>query len=152
MTTPQDGKESRVAVLVDCDNVPTGNLDHALCFVARFGRVVVRRGYGNPAALASARWQDALVQQAFTPNLQYQYASGKKTADIALALDALEMLFDDKGVFCRPNDVTNPESASCGDSVHSGQFRHGVHHAPTLIEMKKRLALDAWNRRLRWHP
>ncbi len=101
MTSQQEGRESRVAVLVDCDNVPPAILDHALRFVARFGRVVVRRGYGNPGTLGSHRWQEALVQQAFTPNLQYQYASGKNTADIALALDALEMLFDDKvDTFC----------------------------------------------------
>lgn len=101
MTAQQDGRESRVAVLVDCDNVPPSILDHALRFVARFGRVVVRRGYGNPGTLFGSRWQEALVQLAFTPCLQYQYASGKNTADIALALDALEMLFDDKvDTFC----------------------------------------------------
>ena len=96
-----EASEERVAVLVDCDNVPPAILDHALRFVARFGRVVVRRGYGNTGTLASSRWQDTLVQQAFTPSLQYQYASGKNTADIALALDALEMLFDEKvDTFC----------------------------------------------------
>lgn len=101
MTGQQDGRESRVAVLVDCDNVPPSILDHALRFVARFGRVVIRRGYGNPGTLSGTRWQEALVQLAFTPCLQYQYASGKNTADIALALDALEMLFDDRvDTFC----------------------------------------------------
>jgi uncharacterized protein (TIGR00288 family) len=101
MSAQHEMNESRVVVLVDCDNVPPSILDHALRFVARFGRVVVRRGYGNSGALASNRWQDALVQQAFTPCLQYQYASGKNTADIALALDALELLFDDKvDTFC----------------------------------------------------
>lgn len=97
--TPET-KESRVAVLVDCDNVPPGILEHALRFAAQFGRVVVRRGYGNPTTL-NHRWQERLVQQAFTPCLQYQYASGKNTADIALALDALELLFDEKvDTFC----------------------------------------------------
>lgn len=97
----EEAKESRVAVLVDCDNVPPAILDHALHFVARFGRVVVRRGYGNPDTLGQDRWQSALVQQAFTPCMQYQYASKKNTADIALALDALELLFDDKvDTFC----------------------------------------------------
>ena len=101
MSTQPDARESRVAVLVDCDNVPPAILEHALRFVARFGRVVVRRGYGNPGTLSGNRWQEALVQQAFTPCLQYQYASGKNTADIALALDALEMLFDDRvDTFC----------------------------------------------------
>jgi len=65
--------ESRVAVLVDCDNVPAEILEHALLMAAQFGRVVVRRGYGNQVTLAN-KWQDALVRQAFTPCLQYQYA------------------------------------------------------------------------------
>lgn len=101
MSIQKETHESRVAVLVDCDNVPPAILDHALRFVARFGRVVVRRGYGNSGTLTSNRWQDVLIQQAFTPSLQYQYASGKNTADIALALDAMELLFDDKvDTFC----------------------------------------------------
>ena len=92
--------ESRVAVLVDCDNTSPEVLEHALRVVAQFGSVVLRRGYGNHATLAN-KWQEALVRLAFTPCLQYQYASGKNTSDIALALDALEALFDDRAdTFC----------------------------------------------------
>lgn len=92
--------ESRIAVLVDCDNTSVEVLEHALKVVAQFGRVVVRRGYGNHATLAN-RWQEALVRLAFTPCLQYQYASGKNTSDIALALDAMEALFDRRAdTFC----------------------------------------------------
>lgn len=92
--------EPRVAVLVDCDNVATEVVEHALRVVAQFGRIVLRRGYGNHATLAN-KWKDALVRLAFTPCLQYQYASGKNTSDIALALDALEALFDQRAdTFC----------------------------------------------------
>lgn len=92
--------ETRVAVLVDCDNVSPEILEHALRMVAQFGRVVLRRGYGNQSTLAH-KWQEALVRLAFTPCLQYQYAAGKNTADIALALDALEALFDHRAdTFC----------------------------------------------------
>ena len=83
--------ETRVAVLVDCDNTSPEILEHALRVVAQFGRLVLRRGYGNHTTLAN-RWQEALVRLAFTPCLQYQYAPGKITADIALALDAYEAL------------------------------------------------------------
>lgn len=85
----------RVGVLVDCDNTSPEILEYALRVIAQFGRLVVRRGYGNHATLAN-KWQEALVRLAFTPCLQYQYASGKNTSDIALALDALEDHFDDK--------------------------------------------------------
>ena len=51
--------ETRVAVLVDCDNTSPEVLEHALRVVAQFGRVVLRRGYGNHATLAN-KWQEAL--------------------------------------------------------------------------------------------
>lgn len=92
--------ESRVAVLVDCDNTTPDILEYALRVVAQYGRVVLRRGYGNHTTLAN-KWQEALVRLAFTPCLQYQYAAGKNTSDIALALDALEALFDQRAdTFC----------------------------------------------------
>lgn len=92
--------ESRVAVLVDCDNTTPEILEYALRVVAQFGRVVLRRGYGNHSTLAN-KWQEALVRLAFTPCLQYQYAAGKNTSDIALALDAVEALFDGRAsTFC----------------------------------------------------
>lgn len=93
-------QESRVAVLVDCDNTAPEVLEHALRVVAQFGRVVLRRGYGNHSTLAN-KWQEALVRLAFTPCLQFQYVAGKNTSDIALALDALEAMFDDRAdTFC----------------------------------------------------
>ena len=94
------GTDSRVAVLVDCDNTTPDILEYSLRVVAQFGRVVLRRGYGNHATLAN-KWQEALVRLAFTPCLQYQYAAGKNTSDIALALDAMEALFDQRAdTFC----------------------------------------------------
>jgi len=90
----------RVAVLVDCDNTTPDALGYALRAVARFGRIVVRRGYGNHGTL-TAKWREALVDHAFTPHLQFQYAAGKNTADIAMALDALELLFYQRAdTFC----------------------------------------------------
>lgn len=97
---PIADNESRVAVLVDCDNTSPEILEYALRVVAQFGRVVLRRGYGNHTTLAN-KWQEALVRLAFTPCLQYQYAAGKNTSDIALALDAIEALFDGRAdTFC----------------------------------------------------
>ena len=100
MTTQIQTNETCVAVLVDCDNTTPDILEHALKVVAQFGRVVLRRGYGNHTTLAN-KWQSALVRLAFTPCLQYQYAAGKNTADIALALDAMEAMFDHRAdSFC----------------------------------------------------
>ena len=100
MSNQAIGGDARVAVLVDCDNTTPDILEYGLSIVAQFGRLVLRRGYGNHATLAN-KWQDALVRLAFTPCLQYQYAAGKNTADIALALDAMEAMFDSRAdTFC----------------------------------------------------
>ena len=100
MSESRDASGGRVAVLVDCDNTSPEILEHALRLVSQFGRVVVRRGYGNHATLVN-KWQEALVRLAFMPCLQYQYVSGKNTADIALAIDAVEALFDRRAdTFC----------------------------------------------------
>ena len=92
--------DAKVAVLVDCENADPDILDYALRVAAQFGRVVLRRGFGSHTALAN-KWQTVLVQQAFTPCLQYAYAAGKNTSDIALAMDAIEALFDRRAdTFC----------------------------------------------------
>lgn len=85
--------ESNVAVLVDCENAQPAVMDDAMHAASRLGRVTLRRGYGNHSSLAN-KWQDALVRHGFAPYLQFQAVAGKNTADIALALDALEMLLD----------------------------------------------------------
>jgi hypothetical protein len=52
MLSVERGHDSRVAVLVDCDNTTPEILEYALRVVAQFGRVVVHRSYGNHATLA----------------------------------------------------------------------------------------------------
>lgn len=92
--------DAKVAVLVDCENASPDVLEYALQVAAQFGRVVLRRGFGNQNALAN-KWQEALVRRAFTPCLQYTYSSGKNTSDIALAMDAIEAMFDGRAdTFC----------------------------------------------------
>lgn len=80
MSNPNSPHEARVAVLVDCDNVPTDIVEHALLMVAQFGRVVLRRRYGSQNTLAN-KWQEVLVRQAST---QFQ-ASGEHARPATMA-------------------------------------------------------------------
>lgn len=146
MSAPHQPAEPRVAVLADCDNTSPEILEYALRVVAQFGRVVIRRGYGNHSTLAKT-WQEALVRLAFTPCLQYQYASGKNTADIALALDALEAMFDHRAdKFCL---VTS-------DSDFAGLCRKLRERGATVCivgEAKTPEALrNASDQFFEWHP
>lgn len=61
MNATASATEFRVAVLVDCDTVSPEILEHALRMAAQFGRVVLRRGYGNQATLAN-KWHDVVAR------------------------------------------------------------------------------------------
>lgn len=86
-------QEASVALLIDCDNVPPEIVEFALQRAAQAGRVTVRRGYGNPNTINKG-WEQVLVRQSFTSCLQFPYAPKKNSTDIALSLDALELLLD----------------------------------------------------------
>lgn len=93
-------QEASVALLIDCDNVPPEIAEFALQRAAQAGRVTVRRGYGNPNKIDKG-WEQVLVRQSFTSCLQYPYAPRKNSTDIALSLDALELLLDKRAqTFC----------------------------------------------------
>jgi len=92
-------QETAVALMIDCDNVPPAIAEFALERAAQAGRVKIRRGYGTANSLKN--WEQVLVQQSFTTFLLLPHASKKNTTDIALALDALELLLDNRAqAFC----------------------------------------------------
>lgn len=122
--------EARVAVLVDCDNTTPEILDYALRVSSQFGRVVLRRGYGNHVTLAKT-WQEALVEKAFTRCLQFQYAAGKDTSHIALALDVFEAMFDSRprnSVLSQATPISPIYVASCRSAAR--QYRSSARQGP----------------------
>lgn len=60
--------------------------------MASRGEIPVRRAYGNWAAADLQGWKDKLLEWAILPVQQYNYAKGKNAADIALVVDAMELL------------------------------------------------------------
>lgn len=115
--------DTRVVVQVDCENADPDIVDCALRVAAQFGRVVLRRGFGSQTALAN-KWQTVRVQQAFALCLLYAYAAGKNTSDIALAMDAIEALFDQRSTtFCLVTSDSDfaglcRKLRECGATVH----------------------------------
>jgi len=98
-SSPSRNKKARVAILVDCDCFSPEILEFALLKASTLGRVVLRRGYGNPGVLA-VRWRKIMTRLAFAPCLQFPSADGT-SARISLTTEAMEMLFDERAdVFC----------------------------------------------------
>jgi len=82
----------RLAVLIDAENVPAKAADEVFAAVARMGEPVVRRIYGDFSDPRLAAWHKALARHALTAHQQFAVASGKNAADIALVIDAMDLL------------------------------------------------------------
>jgi uncharacterized protein (TIGR00288 family) len=84
---------SRLAVLIDADNVPASSIDEILTEVSRFGEATVKRIYGDFTAGPSSSWNEVLQEYAIKPVQQFAYTPRKNATDIALVIDAMDLLY-----------------------------------------------------------
>jgi len=82
----------RLAVLIDADNVPTTIIHRIFADLVRFGQPVVRRAYGSFHGPLGAGWEEVLARHAIMPRHQTSFGKGKNAADIALVVDAMDLL------------------------------------------------------------
>ncbi|MCF6117112.1 NYN domain-containing protein [Mesorhizobium muleiense] len=81
-----------IAVLIDAENVPARFADRLFEEIASIGHASVRRGYGDFTGLWSAAWASAFARHAVVPRQQFSVGRGKNSADIALVVDAMDLL------------------------------------------------------------
>jgi uncharacterized protein (TIGR00288 family) len=82
----------RLAVLIDGDNVAAKHADQIFTTVEELGDAHVRRLYGNLADSITKDWLSAVTKYALTSRQQFPLAQMKNAADIALAIDAMDIL------------------------------------------------------------
>ncbi len=85
--------EKRIALLIDADNAPAGKIDLVLAEVARHGVANVRRAYGNWKSSNLKGWEAVLHEYAIRPIQQFAYSSGKNASDMAMVIDAMDLLY-----------------------------------------------------------
>jgi uncharacterized protein (TIGR00288 family) len=78
-----------IALLIDSENASPKSIDGVMSDLAERGRVTVRRAYGNWQSLGG--WEKKLQPFAIQPIQQFAYTQQKNAADIALAIDAIEL-------------------------------------------------------------
>jgi uncharacterized LabA/DUF88 family protein len=88
-----DDVERRIALLIDADNAPASKIDVILAEVARHGAANVRRAYGNWKSPHLRPWEDTLHSYAIRPIQQFAYTSGKNASDMAMVIDAMDLLY-----------------------------------------------------------
>ncbi|KRF03430.1 hypothetical protein ASH00_15530 [Arthrobacter sp. Soil782] len=85
-------EEKRIALLIDADNAPASKIDVVLAEVARHGVANVRRAYGDWKSPYLQQWEAALHPYAIRPMQQFAYSTGKNAADMAMVIDAMDLL------------------------------------------------------------
>src|ERR1017187_6779014 len=88
--------DSRLAVLIDADNVPYSNVKGMLEEIAKYGTPTFKRIYGDWTKPTVSGWKSVLLENAITPIQQYSYTSGKNATDSAMIIDAMDILYTGK--------------------------------------------------------
>ena len=89
-------QDTRLAVLIDADNVPYSNVRGMMEEIAKYGTPTFRRIYGDWTKPTVSGWKGVLLENAITPIQQYSYTSGKNSSDSALIIDAMDILYSGK--------------------------------------------------------
>jgi hypothetical protein len=84
---------TRVAVLIDCDNISWQLGAAVLAEAAGKGTLGVKRGYGDWSSQALSGWKKQLPVLAIQPMQQPAYVAGKNATDSALIIDAMDLLY-----------------------------------------------------------
>lgn len=85
----------RVALLIDADNAPASRIDLILNELSTFGETSIRRAYGNWKKPELRGWEEILHEHAIRPMQQFDYSKGKNASDMAMVIDALDLLYTD---------------------------------------------------------
>lgn len=89
MTTENSAK---LVVLIDADNASASIVESLLEEIAKYGIASVKRIYGDWSSGLS-KWKDALLPHAITPVQQFAYTKGKNATDMAMVIDAMDLLY-----------------------------------------------------------
>lgn len=90
MTSPAE--PFRIALLIDADNASAKTIDFVLNDLAEYGECNIRRAYGNWTKPSLKGWIEELHDAAIRPMQQFDLTAHKNASDMALAIDAVELL------------------------------------------------------------
>lgn len=86
----------RLAVFIDADNTSSKIANDLFAEIAKIGEASLRRIYGDFSGSRLKGWGEILAQHAIQPYQQFSYTKGKNSSDIALVIDAMDILHSDR--------------------------------------------------------
>lgn len=88
--------QQRIALLIDTDNASSSRIEAVLQELAQYGKTNIRRAYGNWKSEYLKNWEACLHEYAITPIQQFDLTKGKNATDMAITIDAMDLLYGGK--------------------------------------------------------
>jgi NYN domain/OST-HTH/LOTUS domain len=85
-------RSSRLAVLIDADNIPARHIEAILDEIAGLGEPSVRRVYGDWSSANLSQWKEKARSLGLVMHQQSANTKGKNASDIGLVIDAMDIL------------------------------------------------------------
>ena len=85
-------KFQKLALLIDAENVALDKLESVIQEISAYGRIVIQRAYGDWSKESLKNWKDSLNRFGIKAEQQFNYTPKKNSADMALTIDALDLL------------------------------------------------------------
>ena len=82
----------KIVLLIDADNTQLAKLGGIIQELSTYGRIVVKRAYGNWKKSTLKNWEGELKRLAIKAEQQFDYVSGKNATDMALTIDTMDLL------------------------------------------------------------
>ncbi|MCR5106678.1 MAG: NYN domain-containing protein [Lachnospiraceae bacterium] len=86
-------RSSRLAVLIDAENVSLKYIKYILDEVSNYGMATYKRAYGDWTNPTTSNWKEVVLKNSITPIQQYSYTQGKNSSDSAMIIDAMDILY-----------------------------------------------------------
>ncbi|WP_312813264.1 NYN domain-containing protein [Sedimentibacter sp.] len=82
----------KIVVLIDADNTQLAKMDNVMREISTYGRIIVKRAYGNWKKENLKNWEEEVKRLAIKAVQQFDYVSGKNVTDMAMVIDAVDLL------------------------------------------------------------
>lgn len=85
--------ESRIALLIDAENISAQYADYIMDEVGNYGTCSYKRIYGSWDRIVKTKWEGEINKNSLKPMMQFNNTRGKNASDSALIIDAMDILY-----------------------------------------------------------
>ncbi len=86
-------EDINIALLIDADNISAKYISLILSELSKYGKITVRRMYGDWSQDRLHSWMKQSSRYSLTPVMQPNNTPGKNASDIGLIIDAMDILY-----------------------------------------------------------